>query len=77
MSLAIATAAGSVGQIFGPPLAEYLLTIFSWQIVFVCFAIVMVSAMMMLPLMSSPKATQKANADENMRRILSQAIRDT
>ncbi|MBP07585.1 MAG: MFS transporter [Marinovum sp.] len=76
MSLAIATAAGSVGQIFGPPLAEYLLTIFSWQIVFVCFAIVMVSAMMMLPLMRSPKATQKANADENMRRILSQAIRD-
>ena len=68
---------GVAGTGFGVILAaEYLLTIFSWQIVFVCFAIVMVSAMMMLPLMRSPKATQKANADENMRRILSQAIRD-
>ena len=76
MSLAIATAAGSVGQIFGPPLAEYLLAVFSWQMVFVYFAVVMVSAMMMLPLMRGSKATQKATADRSMRQILSQAIRD-
>ena len=76
MSLAIATAAGSVGQIFGPPLAEYLLAVFSWQMVFVYFAVVMVSAMMMLPLMRGSKAAQKATADRNMRQILSQAIRD-
>ena len=76
MSLAIATAAGSVGQIFGPPLAEYLLAVFSWQMVFVYFAVVMVSAMMMLPLMRSSKAAQKATADRSMRQILSQAIRD-
>jgi len=76
MSLAIATAAGSVGQIFGPPLAEYLLAVFSWQMVFVYFAVVMVSAMMMLPLMRGSKAAQKATADRSMRQILSQAIRD-
>ncbi|MEZ7982382.1 MAG: MFS transporter [Paracoccaceae bacterium] len=76
MSLAIATAAGSVGQIFGPPLAEYLLAVFSWQMVFVYFAVVMVSAMMMLPLMRGSKAAQKATADQSMRQILSQAIRD-
>ena len=76
MSLAIATAAGSVGQIFGPPLAEYLLAVFSWQMVFVYFAVVMVSAMMMLPLMRGSKAAQKAPADRSMRQILSQAIRD-
>ena len=76
MSLAIATAAGSVGQIFGPPLAEYLLIVFSWQIVFVYFAIVMISAMLMLPLMRSPKAAQKAAADHSMRQILTQALRD-
>ncbi|MDA8860150.1 MFS transporter [Paracoccaceae bacterium] len=76
MSLAIATAAGSVGQIFGPPLAEYLLAILSWQMVFVYFAVVMVSAMMMLPLMRGSKAAQKATADRSMRQILSQAIRD-
>ena len=76
MSLAIATAAGSVGQIFGPPLAEYLLAVFSWQMVFVYFAVVMVSAMMMLPLMRGSKAAQKATADRSMCQILSQAIRD-
>ena len=76
MSLAIATAAGSVGQIFGPPLAEYLLIVFSWQIVFVYFAIVMISAMVMLPLMRSPKAAQKAAADHSMRQVLTQALRD-
>ena len=76
MSLAIATAAGSVGQIFGPPLAEYLLIVFSWQIVFVYFAIVIISAMLMLPLMDSPKATQKAAADHSMRQVLTQALRD-
>ena len=76
MSLAIATAAGSVGQIFGPPLAEYLRAVFSWQMVFVYFAVVMVSAMMMLPLMRGSKAAQKATADRSMRQILSQAIRD-
>ena len=76
MSLAIATAAGSVGQIFGPSLAEYLLAVFSWQMVFVYFAVVMVSAMMMLPLMRGSKAAQKATADRSMRQILSQAIRD-
>ena len=76
MSLAVATAAGSVGQIFGPPLAEYLLIVFSWQIVFVYFAIVMISAMLMLPLMRSPKAAQKAAADHSMRQVLTQALRD-
>ena len=76
MSLAIATAAGSVGQIFGPPLAEYLLIVFSWQIVFVYFAIVMISAVVMLPLMRSPKAAQKAAADHSMRQVLTQALRD-
>ena len=34
MSLAIATAAGSAGQVFGAPLAEWLLGIVSWQTVF-------------------------------------------
>ena len=76
MSLAIATAAGSVGQIFGPPLAEYLLIVFSWQIVFVYFAIVMISALLILPLMRSPKAAQKAATDHSMRQVLTQALRD-
>jgi hypothetical protein len=31
MSLAIATAAGSAGQIVGAPAAEFLLTMMPWQ----------------------------------------------
>ena len=39
MSLAIVTAAGSAGQVFGPPLAEWLLMDLSWQLVFLIFSI--------------------------------------
>ena len=38
MALAIATAAGSAGQVFGAPLAEILLGYMTWQMVFVTFA---------------------------------------
>ena len=38
MSLAIATAAGSAGQIFGAPLAEWMLCFLTWQSVFLVFA---------------------------------------
>ncbi|MGA9251904.1 MAG: MFS transporter, partial [Roseobacter sp.] len=38
MSLAIVSAAGSGGQIFGPPLAEWMLGFMAWQGIFVIFA---------------------------------------
>ena len=37
-SLAIATAAGSGGQVFGPPIAAWLLGVLPWQSVFMIFA---------------------------------------
>ena len=39
MALAIATAAGSAGQVFGAPMAEWLLTLMPWQNVFGLFAV--------------------------------------
>ena len=36
--LGITTAAGSAGQVVGPPIASYLLTIMSWSSLFVLFA---------------------------------------
>ena len=39
MSLGIATAAGSVGQVFGAPTAEWMLGFMTWQTVFICFAL--------------------------------------
>jgi MFS family permease len=43
MALGIATAAGSAGQVVGAPVAEWLLTFWSWQTVFLIFAVPMVS----------------------------------
>ena len=54
MSLAIATAAGSAGQVFGAPLAEWLLGIVSWQTVFLIFAAAILASLSFLPLMKSP-----------------------
>ena len=76
MSLAIATAAGSGGQIFGPPLAEALLSVMSWQMVFVIFAGMILAALLMLPFMRSPVAASKAELEESMGAILSKAFRD-
>lgn len=75
MSLAIATAAGSAGQVFGAPLAEWLLGIVSWQTVFLIFAAAILASLSFLPLMKSPPAT-KAELEESMGTILRRAFRD-
>src|SRR5210317_2354060 len=59
MSLAIATAAGSAGQVFGAPAAEYLLTFMSWQNVFVVFAAAISATLMLLPVMRVPQVADK------------------
>ena len=75
MSLAIATAAGSAGQVFGAPLAEWLLGIISWQTVFLIFAAAILASLSFLPLMKSPPAS-KAQLEESMGTILRRAFRD-
>ena len=54
LTLGIATAAGSAGQIFGAPLAEYLLGIMPWQSVFMAFAGLILLTLFALPMMCSP-----------------------
>lgn len=76
MSLAIATAAGSVGQVFGAPIAEYLLGFMSWQNVFVVFAAVILASLLVLPMMRAPQAASKAELEESMGEILVKAFRD-
>ncbi|MEM8823532.1 MAG: MFS transporter [Pseudomonadota bacterium] len=75
MALAIATAAGSFGQILGPPAAEYLLGQFSWQEVFVIFAIIVALPLLCLPMMRAPAAT-KTELEESLGAILTKAVRD-
>jgi len=76
MSLAIVTAAGSAGQIFGAPTAEYLLGLMPWQSVFLVFAGVVLALILSLPLMRAPVAAGKAELEESMGAILNKAFRD-
>ena len=76
MALAIATAAGSAGQVFGAPLAEYLLTVMTWQMTFVAFAGLIMSTLLVLPMMRSPAQASKAELEESMGTILIRAFKD-
>ena len=77
MSLAIATAAGSAGQVVGAHLAEWLLGFLSWQEVFMLFAAALILMLGTLPLMRSPAAPAgKAELEESMGAILGKAFRD-
>ena len=76
MALAIATAAGSAGQVFGAPLAEYLLTFLTWQQTFTTFAALILGVLMVLPMMRSPVAATKAELEESMGTILKRAFKD-
>ncbi|SPF75060.1 hypothetical protein ALP8811_00044 [Aliiroseovarius pelagivivens] len=76
MSLAIATAAGSAGQVFGAPLAEYLLTFMTWQNVFVVFAAAIMATLALLPLMKTEPLASKSELEESMGQILIKAFKD-
>lgn len=76
MSLAIATAAGSAGQVFGAPLAEWMLGMMSWQNVFLIFAAVILASLLTLPLMRAPAPVSKSELEESMGTILVRAFRD-
>ncbi|WP_108258264.1 MFS transporter [Mangrovicoccus ximenensis] len=75
MSLAIATAAGSAGQVIGAPVAEGLLSIMAWQQVFLVFAAAILLALFALPMMRAPVAP-RAELEETLGQILRRALRD-
>ncbi|MDC0660038.1 MFS transporter [Leisingera sp. SS27] len=76
MSLAIVTAAGSAGQIFGAPTAEWLLGFLPWQTIFLLFAGVVLALVALLPLMRAPEAASKMELEESMGAILKKAFKD-
>ena len=75
MSLAIATAAGSAGQVVGPLVAESLLAVMPWQSVFVVFAGLILAALAVLPMIRAP-AVSKTELEESMGTVLRRAFRD-
>jgi MFS family permease len=76
MSLAIVTAAGSIGQIIGAPIAQWLLSFMEWQNVFLIFALVILALILPLPLMRSPKTALKAEIEDGMSVILTKSLKD-
>lgn len=76
MSLAIVTAAGSAGQIIGAPTAEFLLSMMSWQSVFMVFAGAVLALILTLPLMRAPQQASKAELEASMGTVLKQAFKD-
>ena len=76
MSLAIATASGSAGQIIGPPVAIALLSQMTWQSVFLVFAASILATLLLLPFMRIPEKANKEDIEESLGDILKLAIKD-
>ena len=75
MSLAIVTAAGSGGQVFGAPIADWMLGFMTWQSTFLIFAAAILATLLLLPMMRAP-AVAKVQLEESMGQILGKAFRD-
>ena len=76
LALGITTAAGSAGQVVGPPFAALLLGVMTWSSVFVVFAIISVLTIVIVPLLkSTPKITKK-EVEENLSDALKDAFKD-
>ncbi|MDB2361493.1 MFS transporter [Amylibacter sp.] len=76
MALGIATAVGSVGQIIGPPTAEFLLRYFNWSGVFLIFAGIIISTIAFLPVLRAPSKDAKHDLEETLGQILKKAFYD-
>ncbi|MEC7697989.1 MAG: MFS transporter, partial [Candidatus Thermoplasmatota archaeon] len=76
MSLSIATASGSAGQIIGPPTAIALLSIMEWQMVFIVFAVSIMSVLILLPFMGTDELASKEDLDGSLGHILKVASKD-
>lgn len=76
LALGITTAAGSAGQIVGPPLTQYLLNATTWQTVFLMYAGVILLALLALPFMKAPPKVSAQGLEQSLRKILNIAVRD-
>ncbi len=78
VALGITTAAGSVGQLIGPPVAQSLLASMPWQDVFMVFAgIILVTLLFVKRLkVPRPKVTSNTAADESLGVVVKRAVKD-
>ena len=76
MSLAIATASGSAGQVIGALIGQLMLNYMSWQSVFVIFSVAILSTLLLLPFMRVSIAINCRNASQNMKDLVGKAVVD-
>ena len=76
LALGVTTAAGSAGQVVGPPLAAYLLNIMPWSSVFVVFAIISLLTLVLVPLIKSNPKISENDVQENLSDALMEAVKD-
>jgi MFS family permease len=76
LTLGIVTAAGSAGQVVGPPVAEALLNVLPWQSVFLVFAGIIFASLLFLPLLKAPEKPATPELEETLGQILGKAFRD-
>ena len=76
LALGITTAAGSAGQVVGPPFAAGLLDIMPWSSVFVVFAIISILTIVLVPLLKSGPQISKKEVESNLSDALKDAFKD-
>ena len=76
LALGITTAAGSLGQVAGPPLAQYLLTGMHWSQVFMVFAVIIMASILCLPFLKSDYKASKSELEESLGAIITRAAKD-
>ena len=76
LALGITTAAGSAGQVVGPPFAAGLLDIMPWSSVFVVFAIISILTIVLVPLLKSEPKISKKEVGSKLSDALKDAFKD-
>lgn len=76
MALGIVTAAGSVGQMVGAPLAQTLVDLYGWQQVFIIFALSIVLVMSVVPLLKETPVSSKKEIEVSLTKVLGNAFKD-
>jgi MFS family permease len=76
LALGVATAAGSGGQVIGPPIAEALLGVMPWSGVFLVFAAMILAALVFLPFLRVASKAGPAAVEERMGDVLRRAFHD-
>ena len=76
LALGITTAAGSAGQVVGPPFAAILLSIMPWSSVFEIFAIISLLTIILVPILKTKIQLNTQNNENKLSKALKEAVKD-